>query len=87
MFNVHTPSPHCSQSQDVRIVINFLSNYKSLDISVLQFAKKAAILFALTDAHADLAALDRDYARWTASGVELTVIQLTKTRKSGPSTK
>ena len=31
-----------------------------------------------------LAALDRDHANWTATGVEFTVVRHTKTRKSGP---
>lgn len=85
MFNTRPPSPHYSQSWDVRIVINFLGNYKSSHISVLQLVKKAATLLALVNADrcSDLAALDWDYARWIASGVEFTVVQLTKTRKSG----
>jgi len=85
IFNTRPPLPRYSQSWDVRIVINFLSNYKSTDISVLQLAKKAATLLALVNADrcSDLAALDRDHVKWSASGVEFTVVQLTKTRKSG----
>jgi len=36
------------------------------------------------DRCSDLAALDRDYMRWTTSGVHFTVVQLTKTRRDGP---
>ena len=37
-----------------------------------------------TDVNSDLAALDREHVQWTASGVEFTVVCLTKTRWSGP---
>ena len=36
------------------------------------------------DRCSDLAVLDRDYMRWTASGIQFTVVQMTKTRTSGP---
>ena len=36
------------------------------------------------DRCSDLAALDREHVQWTASGVEFTIVHLTKTRWSGP---
>jgi len=36
------------------------------------------------DRCSDLTALDREHVQWTASGVEFTVVRLTKTRRSGP---
>ena len=39
---------------------------------------------ANADRCSDLAALDRDYLKWTPSGVQFTVVQLTKTRTAGP---
>ena len=85
MFNLRPPSPHYSHSWDVRIVVRFLSNYKSADLSTLQLAKKTVTLMALVNADrcSDLAALDRDHIQWTASGVKFTVVRLTKTRRSG----
>ena len=85
MFNLRPPSPRYSHPWDVRIVVNFLSTYKSADLSTLQLAKKAVTLLALVNADrcSDLAALDRDHIQWTASGVEFTVVQLTKTRRLG----
>ena len=43
------------------------------------------MLLALVNAdrYSDVAALDRDHVHWTASGVEFTVVSLTKTRWSG----
>ena len=85
IFNLRPSSLHYSHSWDVRIVVNFLSNYKSADLSTLQLAKKAVTLMALVniDRCSDLAALDHDHIQWTASGVEFTVVWLTKTRRSG----
>ena len=85
MFNLRPPSPRYSYSWDVRVVVNFLRNYKSADLSNLELAKKTVMLLALVNADrcSDLAALDRDHVRWTASGVEFTVVRLTKTRRSG----
>ena len=85
MFNLRPPSPHYSHSWDVRIVVRFLSNCKSADLSTLQLAKKTVTLMALVNADrcSDLAALDRDLIQWTASGVKFTVVWLTKTRRSG----
>ena len=86
IFNIRPPLPRYSQSWNVSMVINFLSNYKSADLSVFQLAKKAVTLLALVNADrcSDLAALDRDHLRWTELGAEFTVVQLTKTRKPGP---
>ena len=40
---------------------------------------------ANVDSHSDLAALDRDYLKWTPSGVQFTLgVQLTKTHTAGP---
>ena len=36
------------------------------------------------DRCSDLAALDRDYMRWTSTGVQFIVVQLTKTQGMGP---
>ena len=60
IFNIRPPLPRYSQSWNVSMVINFLSNYKSADLSVFQLAKKAVTLLALVNADrcSDLAALD-----------------------------
>ena len=80
MFNLRPPSPRYSYSWDVRVVVNFLSNYKSADLSSLEIAKKTVTLLALVNADrcSDLAAFDRDHVQWTASGVEFIVVQLIK---------
>ena len=39
---------------------------------------------ATADRCSDLATLDRDYLKWTPSRAQFTVVQLTKTRASGP---
>ena len=39
---------------------------------------------ANADRCSDLAALDRDHLRWTPSGAQFTVVQLTKTHTPGP---
>ena len=43
-------------------------------------------LMALSNADrcSDLAALDRDFIRWTPTGVQFTVVHLTKTQRAGP---
>ena len=85
MFNLQPPSSHYSHSWDVITVVKFLRTYKSADLSTLQLAKKTVTLLALVnrDRCSNLAALDCDHIQWTASGVEFTVVQLTKTRRSG----
>jgi len=57
-----------------------------MDLTTLQLAKKTVTLLALVNADrcSDLAALDREHMQWTASGVEFTVVRLTKTRRPGP---
>ena len=81
MFNLCPPSSYYSHSWDVRIVVDFLSNYKSADLSTLKLAKKTVTLMALVNADrfSDLAALYRDHIQWTAFGVEFTVVQLVLT--------
>ena len=85
MFNLRPPSPHYSHSWDVRIVVKFLSTYKSADLSTLQLAKKAVTLLALVNADrcSDLAALDHDHIQWTISGVEFIVQWRRKQKKVG----
>ena len=56
------------------------------ELSVLDLGKNVVTLMALANANrcSDLAALDRDYLRWTSAGVQFTVVRLTKTRTTGP---
>ena len=85
MFTLWPPSPHYSYSWDVRVVVNFLRNYKSADLSNSELAEKTVMLLALVNADrcSDFGALDRDHVRWTASGVVFTVFRLTKAKRSG----
>ena len=83
MFNCRPPAPRYNNSWDIESVVGFLNNsYKSSTLTVLQLAKKAVTLLAITNADrcSDLAALDRNHLKQTPVGVEFTVVQLTKTR-------
>ena len=53
----------------------------SEELTLLQLSKKVVTLMVLSNADrcSDLAALDQDYMRWTPTGVQFTVVQLTKT--------
>ena len=86
MFNARPPAPRYSGSWDVAIVVEYLRSCPSESLSILELGKKVVILMALANASScsDLAALDRDYLRWTPSGAQFTVVQLTKTRTPGP---
>ena len=89
MFNCRPPMPRYERSWNIGTVIDFFTNhYKSASLTVLQLAKKAATLLAITNADrcSDLAALDRDHLKQTPTGVEFTVVQLTKTRSRKSST-
>ena len=80
MFNLRPPSPRYSYSWDLRVVVNFLSNYKSADLFKFRNCKETVTLLALVNADrcSDLSAFDRDHVQWTASGVEFIVVQLIK---------
>ena len=86
MFNARPPAPRYSGSWDVAIVVEYLRSCPSESLSILELGKKVVTLMALANASrcSDLAALDRDYLRWTPSGAQFTVVQLTKTRTPGP---
>ena len=92
MFDVHpittllsfmgcASSSQLFKSLQIRVVVNSLSHYKSVNLTTLQLAKKTVTLLALVNADrcSDLAALDREHVQWTASGVEFTVVHLTNT--------
>ncbi|XP_065918390.1 uncharacterized protein [Dysidea avara] len=85
MFNARPPVPRYSHSWEVMPIIDFLRG-SSDQLSLLQLSKKVVTLMALCNADrcSDLAALDRHYMRWTSSSVQFSVVQLTKTRRSGP---
>jgi len=85
MFNARPPVPHYSHSWEVTPMVKFLRGLPS-QLSLLQLSKKIVTLMALHNADqcSDLTTLDRDYMRWTTSCVQFTVVQLTKTRRSGP---
>ena len=87
MFNARPPAPRYSGSWDVAIVVEYLKSCPSENLSILYLGKKVVTLMALANANrcSDLAALDRDYLRWTPSGTQFTVVQLTKTCTPGPS--
>ena len=86
MFNARPPSPQYNGSWDVSVVVELLRNHRSADLTIPELGKKVVTLMALANADrcSDLAALDRDYLKWTPSGVQFTVVQLTKTRTAGP---
>ena len=89
MFNCRPPMPRYDRSWNIGTMIDFFTNhYKSASLTVLQLAKKAATLLAITNADrcSNLAALDRDHLKQTPTGVEFTVVQLTKTRSRKSST-
>ena len=85
MFNTRPPVPRYNGAWDVTPVVQSLRR-SSEGLTTLQLSKKVVTLLALSNADrcSDLAALDRDYMRWTTSGVQFTVVQMTKTRTSGP---
>ena len=86
MFNARPPAPHYSESWNVAMVVQYLRNCPSEGLPIAELGKKVVTLMALANAsrRSDLAALDRDYLRWTPSGAQFTVVQLTKTRTPGP---
>ena len=86
MFNARPPAPRYSDSWDVTRVVQYLRSCPSEDLSIVELGKKVVTLMALANASrcSDLAALERDYLRWTPSGAKFTVVQLTKTRTLGP---
>ena len=66
------------------MVVEFLRNHHSADLTIPELGKKVVTLMAL--ANADRCSdLDRDYLKWTPSEVQFTVVQLTKTHTTGPS--
>jgi len=85
MYNARPPAPRYSNAWEVTPVVDSLRG-SSDGLTLLQLGKKVVTLMALSNADrcSDLAALDRDYMRWTPTGVHFTVVQLTKTRSSGP---
>ena len=85
MFNERPPVPCYAGSWEVTPVVEPLRR-SSEELTLLQLSKKVLTLMALSNADrcSDLAALDRDYMRWTPTGVQFTVVQLTKTRRAGP---
>ena len=76
MFNARPPAPRYSGSWDVAIVVEYLRSCPSESLSILELGKKVVTLMALANASRclDLAALDRDYLRWTPSGAQFTVV-------------
>ena len=83
MFNARPPAPRYSDSWDVTRVVQYLRSCPSEDLSIVELGKKVVTLMALANASrcSDLAALERDYLRWTPSGAKFIV---TKTRTLGP---
>ena len=86
MFNARPPAPRYSESWNVAMVVQYLRNCPSEGLPIAELGKKVVTLMVLANASRcyDLAALDRDYLRWTPSGAQFTVVQLTKTRTPGP---
>ena len=68
------------------MVVEFLRNHHSADLTIRELVKKVVTLMALanSDKCSDLAALDRDYLKWTPSGIQFPVVQLTKIHTTGP---
>jgi len=83
IFNSRPPAPHYNGTWDVSIVVRYLRNCNTDELAILDLSRKVVTLIALANADrcSDLAALDRDYLRWTPSGVQF---RLTKTRTVGP---
>ena len=86
MFNSGPPTPHYNESWDVAMVVRYLRNCPSEELSIADLSKKVVTLMALANASRclDLAALDRDYLKRTPSGAQFTIVWLTKTRTLGP---
>jgi len=86
MFNARLPTPRLSKSWDVAVVVEYLRSISSENLSILDLGKKVVTLIVLANASrcSDLAALDRDYLRWTPSGAQFTVVRLTKTCTPDP---
>ena len=80
MFNERPPAPRYTSSWEVTPMVESLRS-SSEELTFLQLSKKVVTLMTLSNADrcSDLAALDRDYMRWTSTGVQFTVVQLTKT--------
>ena len=59
----------------------FLRNHRLTDKPIPECGNKAVTLMVLANADrcSDLTVFDGDYPKWTPSGVQLTVVQLTKT--------
>ena len=64
------------------MVVEFLRNRHSADLTIPELGKKVVTLMALANAYR-CSDLDRDYLKWTPSGVQFTVVQLMKTRTTG----
>ena len=81
IFNSRPPAPSYNGAWDVSTVVEYLRSCCTDELSILDLGRKVVTLMALAneDRCSDLAALDRDYLRWTPSGVQFTVVRLTKT--------
>ena len=73
IFNARPLTPRYSRLWNVNVVVEFLRNHHSADLTIPELVKKVVTLMALANADkcSDLAALDRDYLKWTPSGVQL----------------
>ena len=59
------------------MVVEFLRNHQSADLTIPEFGKKAITIMALaseTGVLEDLMASDRDYLKWIPSGVQFAVV-------------
>jgi len=67
MFNARPPVPRFGGSWDGTTVVDYLRSCPSEGLSTLELGRKVVTLLALANAGrcSDLAALDRDYLRWT----------------------
>ena len=85
MFNTRPPTPRYNNSGEVTPVVDFLRSL-SENLALLQLSKKVVTLMVSSNADrcSDLAALDWEYMNWTSPGAQFTIVQLTKTRASGP---
>ena len=80
IFNSRPSAPRYNGTWDVSTVVEYLRSCCTDELSILDLGRKVVTLMALANADrcSDLAALDRDYLRWTPSGVQFTVVRLTK---------
>ena len=62
MFNTRPPAPRYSGLWNVSVVVEFLRNHHSADLTIPELGKKVVTLMALANADRcfDLAALDRN---------------------------